>query len=761
MKFIAHSKKYCGREQGYAEHNFGVLEWVRDTLEKWRPFLSKEMYARIERRLLRAAENHDLGKLDMKNQSDMRDESHRGALTFPHQYAGARYLDSNCHDIFGAALIYGHHKPGLPNLNREIGSGTPFCGIFGKNAEERRKLQDYIDSQMDTYLCDHCAAMKKEAIPPVMIPPPASSLEERMMLSCLVNSDWNDTAGKKPDKEETPRRWKERLEKLDGCVADLSRKAETKSSEKKRLQNVLRQELYQECRDDFTVTQEAGICCGDACVGTGKTLSFLALALRLAIERSLRHIIIILPYINILTQTERILKETIVLEGENESDIVTAIHCRAEYEQLKLRCLEMPWESPVILTTAVTFYESLAANVPSKLRKLYELPGSAIILDEFHASAPAECLPIVWNWLGELSLNWGCPVILSSGTMVHFWENARFKEIYGKGKFLPKPTTILSVELQKKMESAERQRVCRRLTSEDMERCQFKRIEDLLDFVLDQEGPRIIMVETREAAARIAYDLKKIRGRVVYHLSNAFTAEDCGTILNKVEEALKGAKENPAKCDWTLVTTTYAAMGLNLSFRSGFCQIFSCSIYLQLIGRISRDEEYDDASSWAFELADPRLPENVGVRTSKEVWRDIIQDMTDNNSAGYLSPSELASFAFQEEGKRRPELEDFQRLLLRQERNFDFADMAQKFKVIPQEDNVLAVTDLSLVQALRHGKYCDRIKFQQKSISISKGLVKRLGLVRILENTDLYEMLPEQYDSELFGCFKTLVGEYR
>ena len=40
------------------------------------------------------------------------------------------------------------------------------------------------------------------------------------------------------------------------------------------------------------------------------------------------------------------------------------------------------------MTTAVQFFETLGANHPAQLRKLHELPGSAIFLDEAHAAIP-------------------------------------------------------------------------------------------------------------------------------------------------------------------------------------------------------------------------------------------------------------------------------------------------------------------------------------------------------------------------------------
>lgn len=757
MDYLAHSKDYCGYEQSYGDHVSGTEQWVRYTLEKWKPFLSEDIYTCLEKRLLFAAEFHDLGKLVAENQAALHDDRKREKLPYPHQYTGTRYLYDVWHELFGAVLIYSHHRPGLPNLRSEAQGSTPFCGAFAKNEEERRALQAYAVVHEEEILSTHMKATGRNAVKLWQkIEEPASALEIRMMLSSLVNADWSDTGRKDIKKREIPRRWGERLRKLDDYVVNLSKRSKSEKSKEIQTWNVLRQDFYIECRNSFPAERMAGIYSGDACVGTGKTTAFLALALRFAMENNLRHIFIISPLIALLGQTEKVVKDAVVLEGENKDEIVAVLHSRAEYNAPELRNLAGSWEAPVILTTAVNFYETLAANKPAQLKKLQELPGSVIILDEFHASAPATCIPVIWQWLGELSQVWGCPVILSSGTMVHFWENERFKRVYGKKDLFPIPELILPEELQRRMEKIDRTRVRKRLSSDDLKQTRFSKISELLDFALAQEGPRVILAETREAAARITYELH-MRGKRVCHLSNAFTPEDCERILRKVESILSLPKENEKKRDFILVTTTFAGMGLNLSFRTGFCQMFSCEVFLQLLGRLSRNREYPDAALWSFELADSMVPGNSSMRVEKEVWREILHNKNGDFTLWSLPPSQLASYAFKEKIKRNPVLADRQRYLLNIERGYEFDRMAQEFKIITDEMQVLAVADPELIEAIKKGKHCDRVMLQRKSITLYESQVKQLDLERILNNEDLYELKPGQYDPELYGCFKKVV----
>ena len=55
----------------------------------------------------------------------------------------------------------------------------------------------------------------------------------------------------------------------------------------------------------------------------------------------------------------------------------------------------------MVVTTAVQFFETLAAKETTALRKLHQLPGSAIFVDETHAAMPAQKMESVPGKLGQ------------------------------------------------------------------------------------------------------------------------------------------------------------------------------------------------------------------------------------------------------------------------------------------------------------------------------------------------------------------------
>ena len=105
-----------------------------------------------------------------------------------------------------------------------------------------------------------------------------------------------------------------------------------------------------------------------------------------------------LPFTNIIDQSVETYRKALILPDENPEAIVAAHHHKAEYKNQLLMASSFRWSAPIIVTTAVQFFETLASNHPSTLRKLHQLAGSAIFIDEAHAALPAHLWPQAWKW---------------------------------------------------------------------------------------------------------------------------------------------------------------------------------------------------------------------------------------------------------------------------------------------------------------------------------------------------------------------------
>jgi CRISPR-associated endonuclease/helicase Cas3 len=139
--------------------------------------------------------------------------------------------------------------------------------------------------------------------------------------------------------------------------------------------NDLRQSIYVACRQ---ASPEIPIWACDAPVGSGKTTAVMAYLLQAAIALHLRHIFVVLPFTNIINQSVAVYRKALALPDEDPKEIVAAHHHATEFKTPTLRALTTTWNSPVIVTTAVQFFETLAASATPRLRKLHALPGSVL-----------------------------------------------------------------------------------------------------------------------------------------------------------------------------------------------------------------------------------------------------------------------------------------------------------------------------------------------------------------------------------------------
>jgi CRISPR/Cas system-associated endonuclease/helicase Cas3 len=383
-----------------------------------------------------------------------------------------------------------------------------------------------------------------------------------------VDADHTDTGihyGGYPAEENLPPlQPHERLEQLNRHVESLDKKGE---------RNSLRRQMYLACREAMP-KQSISAC--DSPVGSGKTFAVMAHLLAQAEKHSLRRIFVVLPYTNIIAQAVREYRKALVLPGENPAEVVAELHHRADFQSVEIRHLTALWRAPIIVTTAVAFFETMASKSTSTLRRLHELPGSAIFVDEAHAALPARLLPLAWKWMNIFGHEWGCYWVLASGSLSRFWKIPEIAQNMGE---ITVPE-IIREDLRQRLASYEKKRIAYKSDLHP------KTIGQMVEWLSEHPGPRLVILNTVQSAAVLAHALAGRFGRnQVEHLSTALTPEDREKILDRVRVRLTKKEDK----DWTLVATSCVEAGVDLSFRTGFHELGSLVSLLQAAGRINRE----------------------------------------------------------------------------------------------------------------------------------------------------------------------------
>lgn len=673
-----------------------------------------------------AASFHDFGKLDPENQCAFY-KGRGNRLKWDHIDAGVAYLSSK-QDWMGAWLVRAHHAPGLPQQAEHFAERTD------RRLRGRRRDDDTIERHeeqiqhtnllINQYLRVHETSAGNLSVERRR---PIHGLSMRLALSCLVDADHTDTtfydSGQLPPDAPQPR-WTERLNALCSYVRSLP----IGETDAERVRNQRRSDFFEACLKSG-ISNPMLACEGP--VGLGKTTAVTAYLIRRACDENLRRLIIVAPFTNVLTQTADRLRKAIVLPDEQPHQVIVEHHHRADFSNRNDRELSVLWQAPIVVTTAVSFFETLAACDPGTLRKFHAVPGSGIFVDEAHAALPTKLWPQNWEWLRELAQQWGCRIVFASGSLVRFWEHG---DIVDHPVVLPE---LLPSGQAKVVMKDERQRVMFAQSAEG----KVLTVRELISHVKNERGPRLVILNTVQNAAIVAKTMRE-SGLDVLHISTALTPHDREIILRRIERRLQF---NDFR-DWTVVATSCIEAGVDLSFRCAFRERFAAASTIQVGGRVNRHGEYNEYGGgivYDFAIAGEGLTQNPGSVVSA----DVLCDFMNEDKLNQINPADLVTLAMKEELKRNGGLS--YDLLLKAESERDYPKVREHGRVI-DADTRFVVIDSNLIELLMNHKPVYFRTLLQGSIQVWAHKIDKLGLELLPGRKEIYAW-KDSYDPDFLG----------
>lgn len=691
---FAHSRdsKRSIPAQDYAAHVGGVVILANQAADAAAQFASND--GELLRMIVPlAAEFHDLGKLDAENQDVLSGKRKERHLPVQHTDAGTAYLLNELQVAVGAALVRSHHI-GLPDFIEE------------QNREEKNVLRDdRVLERVNRTLPELVRMHEETRLSSATLSPNLhevmgdASLFFRIALSCLADGDHADTAIHYQNQIVVEPfialRPADRLAALDRYVESLKQ-----DNDRSRL----RSEVYAACRD---VDILGNIVSCDSPVGTGKTTAVMAHLLAQAQKRKLRQIIVVLPFTNIITQSVKVYRDALVLPGEDPKLVVAELHHRAEFQDIHSRQFTALWKAPIIVTTAVTFFETLASNTPATLRRLHNLPGSAVFIDESHAALPAKLLPLAWRWIKGFAREWACYWVLASGSLNRFWKIEEFDEER------PDVPEIMPEILRNRLGQYETGRIAYQFNDTSLS------ARELLEWVSTLPGPRIVILNTVQSAAVVAKEYANQYGRKnVEHLSTALMPSDRDKTLSKIKYRL----EDRSDTEWSLIATSCVEAGVDLSFQTGVREAASLVSLLQTAGRVNRHGIINSATVWTVVLKESEpLKKNPGMSDSSKILLKLIEE------GNPISP-DLCTDALKREIRLAG---TFSNSLLKSEMGLRFPQIEKDFRVIATDTRTVVV-DESVVMKMETHLPLDWRDVQKASVQIWG---YRLDYLRIPEIT--------------------------
>lgn len=633
---------------------------------------------------------HDVGKY-----SPLFDKRlHGDPKRVDHSTAGAKIAVERWGVRLGKVMAFciaGHHA-GLAN-----GAGA---------GDGRSTLQQRLDWQFGADIPKLDEVWRQEIDLPETLPAPSVKPDAgdhphftcaffiRMLYSCLVDADFLDTEAfyAKLEQRETVRGGHPDLETLRPVFFDFinafRRRAtqapkETEEQQRNAALNRLRGEIL-----DYAVAQaqqDTGLFSLTVPTGGGKTFTSMAFALEHAKAHGLRRVIYVIPFTSIIEQNAAefrkafgALGEAAVLEHHSSFDDA---RLQGENSKDKLRLASENWDMPVVVTTAVQFFESLFADRSSRCRKLHNISGSVIILDEAQL-LPLNLLRPIMQAVKELARNYGCSVVLCTATQPAVQsEHGFYKGLQNVRELAPNPPALFDA-----------------LRRTSVQHVGVQTDAELLD-ILSQHEQMLVIVNNRRHA-RSLYDAAKHLGGV-YHLTTLMCAEHRSQVLDEIRAKLFSG------CPCRVIATSLIEAGVDVDFPFVMRAEAGLDSVAQAAGRCNREGKRSSENSfvWIFAPEDKwKAPPELAAQAA------VMRLTADSFSDDLLSTQAVAAYFAELYQLKGSELDNKKILKMHndtgQSLDFPFQTIADKFRMIESHMQPLIIPfDVdaeNLINSLHH-----------------------------------------------------------
>lgn len=635
---------------------------------------------------------HDIGKYSDEFQLRL-----RGGKKVDHATAGA----IECFKIkaaFEAVCVIGHHS-GLPNVGHKDADTTESQTFFGRKLRaEQGGIPDYRKNWNGHI-----------ALPQDYFRPSgrgfATAFYIRMLYSCLVDADYIDTETFMNG--DAGRGNYEPLSALcDKLTAYIS-----KWNNPTRKIDILRQKILNSCIEKASAPR--GIFSLTVPTGGGKTVASMAFALNHAAANSMKRIIYVIPYTSIIEQNAKVFRDILGQENvvEHHSQVSYELSENADELEYRSALATENWDAPVIVTTAVQFFESLYANRSSKCRKLHNIANSVIIFDEAQMIPSNNLRPCVAA-IAELVRAYNATAVLCTATQPAIDE--------------------MLLEYSKKESVVE---LCPDVDGmfEKFRRTSFEKegrlTTDELVSRLESQQQVLCIVNTRKFAQEV-YEALPSEGR--FHLSTLMCPVHRKQKLDEIRERLKSGKT----C--RVVSTSLIEAGVDVDFPRVFREMAGLDSILQAAGRCNREGKRSAESS-IVTVFESENKVNKLIAVNRDAAEETVRDWTQPNTTSTIERYFKAYRDFLRN-------DDKSGVMTASEKGISgcglpFEWIAKEFKLIDQ--NTFAVyipigEGKELVSRLREGER-------------SRGLYRRAGMYSVSVYQNQFDSLINAGAAEPFG----------
>jgi CRISPR-associated endonuclease/helicase Cas3 len=523
-----------------------------------------------------------------------------------HKQAGAAWAERLELGPVVVAAILGHHG-GMPD-GHEIDDSLE--GGAGREAAEKIRDRAVADCPAlgvtKPGLSDDFGSMKEEFL-------------TRVLFSCLVDADWEDTGRHERIAKGLPLDAVPPTLDAAGWLARVLTHIDKKAAGSP--QGIVTEARAEVLENSLLAAENRpGLFSLTVPTGGGKTLSGLAFALAHAERWGLRRVIYVVPYLSILDQNARAIREALGFEGDNPAvfehhslaDRGKAPVTRDDAEQTRLEDAARRaenWDAPVVITTNVMFFESLFSNQPRRCRKLHNIARSVILLDECQ-NIPPDLLAPTCAMLKELVEVLGCSIVLATATQPVL-DHSGLKEhaLTRVHEIIPKSLDLF----------ARLKRV----------RLEWPGLGETMDWPtvasrMCSGRAALCVVNSRLAARELFREIKARKPDAAFHLSTSMCPKHRIAVLEEVRRRLLEG----LPC--YLVSTQLIEAGVDVDFPLVFREMAPLDSIIQAAGRCNREGKLADPGGLVVVFRSA-VAAGPGPYFPRDLWYKAGRDVVETN----------------------------------------------------------------------------------------------------------------------------------
>lgn len=596
---LAH-KNNTGEEQSLEDHSFNVANKAREDAE----FIGQGDL------LFLLGMFHDLGKADEKFQNKL---TKNPTMHVDHAYAGAKYLYEKIkirlsakgvdkairlqfNEIVAYVIAAHHGMFDIVDLESEQHAYNKLRNRIARPKSDYHfdsdvtNFANFLETKLEHYgyqdlgmLIDKSFENYQQALSKLDC---QDSSEEvyyqscfvRLYLSLLKNADILDTINaygllinplKQEEKIRLNRSYLEAIEKKYGEFGSPTTRL-----------NEIRSQIAERVKSRGE-SDSTGIYRLDLPTGAGKTNLSMRYAFHQLVDQNKSRFFYITPFLSILEQNAAEIRKVTGDAGvlEHHSNVIRQTDDNDEKEMLMSEYLIDSWDSQVILTSMVQFFQTLFKTRSANIRRFSSLIDSVLILDE------VQSLPIEVTTLFNLSMNFlnkvmNTTIILCTATQPAYDSTTINHRISYGGKDGESADIIDLTHEEKEVFSRTELR-------KFDENNQHSNLSDLVDFVLENDESILAIFNTKKTVDKFYTLLKELTDRPIYQLSTNMCAQHRLDIISEIKQGLEDGL--PLIC----ISTQLIEAGVDVDFNHVIRSYAGIDSIVQASGRCNREGKRD------------------------------------------------------------------------------------------------------------------------------------------------------------------------